>query len=86
MKQIWLVAKQIFGSIHKLLLFISKILGHVSTHVIFTIGFALFALVGMIYRMVASDPLDRKIEKERKSYWLKRPQKEFDREKYLRQS
>jgi len=85
MKKMLLVLKRIFGPIYKLLLFVSKILGYVSTYVTFTIGFGLFALVGIIYRIIAKDPLDRKIEKGRKSYWGARPQEQFDREKYLRQ-
>ena len=85
MKQILPIVKRVFRPVHKLLLLVSKALGHVMTYITFTNGFLLFALIGTIYQMVAKDPLDRKIEKERKSYWLKRPQKEFDREKYLRQ-
>ena len=91
MTRIRQVLKKIFSFIYrftlrnKILLAISEVMGVIMTHIIFTIGFIFFAIIGIIYRLVSKDPLDRKLEKDRSSYWVKKPEKDFDPESYLRQ-
>jgi hypothetical protein len=85
MRKFLLVAKRIFSPVHQFLLLVSKAMGEVATYVTFTLGFVLFAVVGVIFRLVARDPLDRRIERDRSSYWRSKPEREFDRERYLRQ-
>jgi len=70
---------------NRILLAISNVMGVIMTHIIFTVGFVFFAIIGIIYRLVSKDPLDRKLEKDRPSYWVEKPAKNFDPERYLRQ-
>ena len=91
MGKIAIALKNVFSEIYQIisrnrvLLAVSNVMGIIMTHVVFTVGFIFFAIVGIIYRMVAKDPLDRKLEKNRHSYWVQKPERDFDPKRYLRQ-
>ncbi len=61
-------------------------IGSVIIGVILSILFYfVFTPVGIITRILGKDLLDKKLEPERDSYWVKRDQEEFDKEQLHRQ-
>ncbi|MFH0772447.1 MAG: SxtJ family membrane protein [Candidatus Omnitrophota bacterium] len=64
----------------------ASVLGWVNTRVILLVIFyAVFMPIGLIGKLFGADPLDRKIEKDKKSYWLKKEDKPFNPLDYERQ-
>lgn len=61
-------------------------LGWLNTRLILCVLFyLLFTPLGLLARFFGKDPLDRAIQKERQSYWLKKEQKPFDPLDYQKQ-
>ena len=61
-------------------------LGTVMTMVVlFIVYFFLFGAFGIFFRLIKKDLLDRKIEPQRNSYWIKREVTPFDKKRYTRQ-
>jgi len=62
------------------------VLGWVNTRLILAILFYLvFTPIGLILRIFNNDLLDRKIEKNKDSYWIKKEQKSASQQDYERQ-
>ncbi len=62
------------------------VLGWINTRVILFILFhLLFTPIGLVMRLFKVDPLDRKIEKNKDSYWRKKEKMEFNLSNYERQ-
>jgi len=54
-------------------MYLARILGWVNTHLLLGLVFyTLFTLIGLGMRLFRYDPLDRKIEPEKGSYWVRR--------------
>jgi hypothetical protein len=53
--------------------------------ILFILFYLLFAPVGLMMRLFRVDLLDRKIEKDKKSYWRRKEKKEFSSLDYERQ-
>jgi hypothetical protein len=49
------------------------------------IFYLVFAPVGLVLRLIKKDLLNRKIEAERDSYWIKKEHIEFDKSRYEKQ-
>jgi len=61
-------------------------IGNVITGIILSILFYfIFTPVGIIARMLRKDLLDKKLQPERDSYWIKRKQEEFQKEHFRQQ-
>lgn len=78
--------KEFFKRIYDYWMLFAKALGWVNTRILLSvIYFIVFTLFRMISIIVGKDLLDRKIEKDRESYWQKREVKPFKKELYKRQ-
>ena len=64
----------------------ARILGFVNSHVLLTLVFyTLFTVIGALMRLLRHDPLDRRLEKDRYSYWNKRDPSQPSRDHFERQ-
>jgi len=67
-------------------MYLARALGWVNTHLLLGLVFyTIFALTGALMRLLRHDPLDRRLEPERKSYWSMRqtplpPRKHYERQ------
>ena len=62
------------------------ILGWFNTRLLLSIVyFAVFTPIGIIMKLFKVDPLNRKIEKEKDSYWIKKESKDFNSSDYEKQ-
>lgn len=67
-------------------MYLARVLGWVNTHLLLGLVFyTLFTLIGGIMRGVRYDPLDRRREPERESYWRRRSPSLLPRNHYERQ-
>ena len=57
----------------------------ISTIVLSLMFYLIFGIVGIILRVLRKDLLEQKLAPDADSYWIKRDEKEFDQEDYLRQ-
>ena len=65
---------------------VAHCIGTVVTGVILSVVFYLiFGVAGIVLRILRKDLLDRKIDRTRDSYWIKREEVVFDQKHYLRQ-
>lgn len=65
---------------------LAKALGWVNTRLILMLVFyAVFTPIGLCMRLFGRDPLDRKVEKTRQSYWKKKESGQPSRARYERQ-
>jgi multisubunit Na+/H+ antiporter MnhG subunit len=72
--------------IYRVALFIAHILGWINTRIILgLIYYLLFTPVSLIMKLIGRDALNRKFEKEAKSYWNIRDRTPKPKEQYLRQ-
>ncbi len=80
------IAPKILKPLNKIWMTFSVILGWIMTRVILTILFY-FAItpIGLLTKLFRTDFLEIKIDKKKKSYWLKREKKKFDPLDYERQ-
>ncbi|MBI3583149.1 MAG: hypothetical protein HY096_04265 [Nitrospinae bacterium] len=78
--------KDFFKKIYNCWMLFSKALGWVNTRILLCLMyFIIFPLFRIISIISGKDLLDRKIEKDRESYWNKREIKPFKKELYRRQ-
>ena len=71
--------------IEKVWMKIAEAMGWFMTRLILGIAFYLiFTPVALIMRLFNKDPLNRKIDKKAKSYWIKRKKETFVKERYER--
>ena len=65
---------------------VARVLGFVNTHILLALVFyTLFTATGAIMRIFRRDPLDRRFEPERPSYWSRREVPLLPRDHYERQ-
>lgn len=57
----------------------------ITTLVLGIMYYGVFTPVALFFRMAGKDHLDRAIDREAPSYWIRRPQKEFKPEQYTKQ-
>ncbi len=71
--------------IYKIWMGIAFVLGWFMSRLILTILFyGVVTPIGVLMRLTGRDTLDRKIDKETSSYWIRRPHSAFMKEKYTR--
>ena len=64
----------------------ASLLGWINTRIIFFLIFYLvFTPAGLVMRLFGKDPLDRKIDKKKTSYWLKKEKEEWSPVSHERQ-
>ena len=81
-----LVAPVALWPIHKVWMPLAKGLARVITWLVLTLAFYLvFTPYAVILKLLRKDPLDRKIEKDRDSYWTQRDDGPFDPERLGKQ-
>ena len=67
-------------------MYLARVLGWINTHLLLGLVFyTLFTLIGAVMRGVRHDPLNRRREPERDSYWIQRNPSLLPREHYERQ-
>jgi hypothetical protein len=72
--------------IYQAAFFIAQILGWINTRLILGLIFYLiFAPIAILFKMIKKDPLDRKIDRQAKSYWISRDNEVVNQEQYLKQ-
>ena len=72
--------------IYKAAIFIAHILGWINTRIILgLIYYLLFTPASLIMKLIGKDPLNRKFDKEAKTYWNFREKTPIPKEQYLRQ-
>ena len=72
--------------IYKVAIFIAHILGWINTRIILgLIYYLLFTPASLVMKLIGKDPLNRKFDKEAKTYWSFRERKSIAKEQYLRQ-
>ena len=59
--------------------------GVVTTVILGAVFFLLFAPIGLFFRLIGKDHLERKLDPLVKTYWHKRPQESFQKERYQQQ-
>ena len=65
---------------------VAHFIGNVITGIILSILFYfVFTPVGIVIRILRKDLLDKKLQPEQDSYWIKRKQEEFHKEHFRRQ-
>lgn len=75
----------LLNPIYKFLLFISHIIGWINTRILLcAIYYLVFSPIGLVLRIFRKDPLDRKFDRGKSSYWVLRDEK-FDPVSYERQ-
>ncbi|MBI3599215.1 MAG: hypothetical protein HY097_01040 [Nitrospinae bacterium] len=78
--------KNFFKKVYDYWMLFAKALGWVNTRILLSIiYFIVFSIFRVISIVIGKDLLDRKIEKDRESYWNKREIKPFKKELYRRQ-
>ncbi|OGW05861.1 MAG: hypothetical protein A2889_05345 [Nitrospinae bacterium RIFCSPLOWO2_01_FULL_39_10] len=78
--------KNFFKKIYDYWMLFAKALGWVNTRILLSLMyFVIFTPFRIISIIIGKDFLDRKIEKDRESYWQKREVKIFKKELYRRQ-
>jgi hypothetical protein len=72
--------------LYRVSLFIAHILGWINTRIILgLIYYLLFTPISLIMKIIGRDPLNRKFDKDAKSYWNIRERAPITKEQYLRQ-
>lgn len=72
--------------IYRVAIFIAHILGWINTRLILgLIFYLLFTPISIIMKIIGHDPLNRKFDKEAKSYWNIRARAPIPKEQYLKQ-
>ena len=67
-------------------MYLARLLGWVNTHLLLGLVFyTLFVLIGGIMRLLRHDPLNRKLEPGRESYWLPRSQSLLPKDHFEKQ-
>lgn len=63
----------IFKPIYRSLVFISRIIGWVNTRLLLgAIFYIVISPIGLVMRILRKDPLNRKFDRARESYWILR--------------
>lgn len=57
----------------------------VTTVILSVIYFTLFSIVGILRRILGKDFLEERIKPQAVSYWVKKPQKAFEKKQYTKQ-
>jgi ABC-type glycerol-3-phosphate transport system permease component len=83
---ITLVVPLVINPIYTVAIFIAHKLGWINTRIILgLIYYLLFTPASLIMKLVGKDPLNRKFDKEAKTYWSFRAREPIPKEQYLRQ-
>jgi len=74
---------KILGPIYKVWMSFALLLGFVMNHFILALMYYLvFTPIGLIRRMISKDPLHISLNRAKETYWIKRADEEFSKEKY----
>jgi len=78
-----LLRPRLLGPIHQGWMGISFLMGFFMTHLILALMYYLvFTPMALVMRALGKDPLRLKHDRNAKSYWLKRPRREFTKQSY----
>jgi hypothetical protein len=78
-----LLRPRLLGPIYGGWMEISFVMGFFMTHLLLALMYYLiFTPVAVVMKLLGKDPLRLKHDRNAKSYWIKRPRKEFSREGY----
>ena len=81
-----LVGPVLLRSVYTIWMLLARILSFVNTHILLGLVFyTLFTGIGLIKRLVSKDPLERRLEPDRVSYWSPRTEPLLDADHYERQ-
>ena len=80
-----LVAPAVLGPVQRVWMRAANVLGQVNSRIILTVLFyVLITPIGLVMRLFR-DPLDRSLEDQRTSHWIKRAPEPIDRARYEQQ-
>ena len=78
-----LIKPRSLGAIHKGWMKLAFLMGFFMTHLILALMYYLvFTPVALVMKTLGKDPLRLKHDRNAKSYWIKRPRREFTKESY----
>jgi len=81
-----LLAPWVLKPLYKLVTKIAHKIGWVNTRLLLGIIFYLLITpIAVVFKLIGKDPLDRKIEAEKKSYWIPRKESSIDAKRYEQQ-
>ena len=64
----------------------ARVLGFVNTHILLGLAFyTMFTVIGLVMRLLRYDPLDRRLDPDKKSYWSRREPSQRSRNHFERQ-
>ncbi len=80
-----LLAPLVLKPVYKILTAIGHKIGWINSRILLGVLFyVFFTPVAVVFKLIGRDPLDRKIEKEKSSYWVPRKH-DTDKKRYERQ-
>lgn len=81
-----LLAPSVLKPLYKVVTAVAHKIGWVNTRVLLAVlYYLLFTPIAVVFRLFGRDPLDRKIEVSKDSYWVPRKQSPMDKKRYERQ-
>lgn len=81
-----LLAPATLGPLHRVWMPAARAVAHAVTFLILAVAFyVVFTPYGWVMRLVGRDPLERKLEPQRNSYWIQREKRPFDPKALTRQ-
>ncbi len=81
-----LVLPPVLRPVYIVWMLLARVLAFISTHFWLALAFyTIFLLIGAAMRLLRHDPLDRKLDSGRESYWIRRSESLLARDHYERQ-
>lgn len=81
-----LFAPSVIKPLYKVMTIVGHKIGWVNTRLLLGIlYYLLFTPIAVVFRLIGKDPLDRKIEVEKNSYWIPRKESSMDKRRYEQQ-
>jgi large-conductance mechanosensitive channel len=78
-----LIKPELLGPIYKVWMAFSLMLGFVMNHLILALMYYIVITpIGILMRVLRKDPLQTRLDRNTKSYWLQRTNEDFSKEKY----
>ena len=78
-----LISPKLLTPIYKVWMAFSHIMGFIMNHLILALMYYIvFTPIGLIRRMIKKDPLHISLNQAKETYWIKRTDEEFSKEKY----
>ena len=78
-----LIKPKLLGPIYKVWMAFALLLGFVMNHLILALMYyVVITPIGILMRVLRKDPLQTRLDRNTKSYWIQRTNEDFSKEKY----